>query len=134
MHDSAEDVANLLKALYDGPYEKTHYPPSFFIKQCQRILFFFFFFFNSTFGDNSPDDFGVVSGVLRLANKYLIDHLREKALAHLSVAWPATLKDWDAREDLAGLYEQETGKNGSQRYPSPIVRLTSKHLLFFFLI
>jgi hypothetical protein len=96
-------------------------------KNTNHFFFFLINLFFSSFGDNSAEDFGVVSGVLRLANKYLIDPLREKALAHLSVAWPTTLKGWDAREDLAGSYEQETGKSSSQRYPSPIVRL----LLFY---
>lgn len=56
-----------------------------------------------------------MSGILRLATKYLIDSLRTKALAHLSIAWPATLKGWDARE--AKLFDMEE----SRRYPHPFV-------------
>ncbi|CAL1715630.1 unnamed protein product [Somion occarium] len=93
LHDKAEDLANLLIALYDGP----------------------------TFGNNDRSDFRVVSGILRLSAKYIIDSLRAKALAHLSEAWPSTLKAWDLREDLARVYELETGTPRGFRYPSPIV-------------
>ncbi|KAK1221097.1 hypothetical protein PQX77_016144 [Marasmius sp. AFHP31] len=92
LHDSAEDVGNLLTALYDGP----------------------------NFGNNGREDFRVVSGILRLSTKYIIEPLREKALAHLSVAWPSTLKGWDAREDVGRAFEMETGTFGGHFYPSPI--------------
>ncbi|KAI0342995.1 hypothetical protein BDW22DRAFT_1356551 [Trametopsis cervina] len=92
LHDSAHDLANLLIAFYDGP----------------------------TFGDNDPDDFRVVSGILRLATKYTVDSLREEALAHLHVAWPIALKAWDTREEVASMYEAETAAQHGQRYPSPI--------------
>lgn len=75
--------------------------------------------FPSTFGNNDQNDFRVVSGILRLATKYIIDSLREKALAHLSIAWPLTLKAWDAREDFA----RSHGMSGGQYYPHPVVRL-----------
>ncbi|KAG7093561.1 hypothetical protein E1B28_007231 [Marasmius oreades] len=92
LHDSAEDVGNLFTALYDGP----------------------------KFGNNDREDFRMVSGILRLATKYIIEKLREKALAHLSIAWPSTLKGWDAREDVARTFEMETGNPGRHFYPSPI--------------
>ncbi|KAF8826080.1 hypothetical protein HHX47_DHR6000588 [Lentinula edodes] len=92
LHDKADDVGNLFVALYDGPH----------------------------FGNNDQDDFRVVSGVLRLSTKYLVDSLREKAIAHLSIAWPSTLKGWDAREDVARAYEMETGTSGARLYPSPL--------------
>ncbi|KAF8963451.1 hypothetical protein BDZ97DRAFT_1661674 [Flammula alnicola] len=88
LYDSAEDVGNLLTALYDGP----------------------------NFGNNDDDDFRAVSGILRLSTKYLIDSLRAKALAHLSIAWPSDLKTWDAREDLSRGYEIE---GRTHRYPHP---------------
>lgn len=63
-----------------------------------------------------------VSGIVRLANKYVIEEAtRMKALAHIRTAWPSTLKGWDAREDLARLYEVETGNSRGHRYPNPIV-------------
>jgi hypothetical protein len=74
-----------------------------------------------TFGDNSRDDFRVVSGILRLSTKYLIEGLRAKALAHLSIAWPSTLKDWDSREETARSWELDNSSHGGLFYPSPIV-------------
>jgi hypothetical protein len=73
------------------------------------------------FGNNDKDDFRIVSGILRLSTKYIIDSLRSKAIAHLSIAWPLTLKAWDAREDLARSCDTET------LYPSPIVRFFPSH-------
>jgi len=90
LYDAAEDVENLLTALYDGP----------------------------NFGNNDPADFRMVSGILRLSTKYLVDSLRAKALAHLSIAWPNSLKGWDAREDLARADEMRSG-GMSTIYPSP---------------
>ncbi|KAH7101476.1 hypothetical protein BKA62DRAFT_743293 [Auriculariales sp. MPI-PUGE-AT-0066] len=73
LHDAWQDVESLLHALYDGP----------------------------SFGNNNEADFAVVSGILRLSNKYLIEPLRSRCIAHLSVAWPPTLTGWDAREEFA---------------------------------
>ncbi|KAH7913041.1 hypothetical protein BJ138DRAFT_1146895 [Hygrophoropsis aurantiaca] len=93
LHDTPQDVQNLLIALYDGP----------------------------NFGNNyGPADFQIVSGILRLASKYLVDSLRAKALAHLEIAWPSTLKGWDAREDVARADELQTGPSAASIYPSPI--------------
>jgi hypothetical protein len=91
LYDTAEDVENLLTALYDGP----------------------------NFGKNDPADFRMVSGILRLSTKYLVDSLRTKALVHLSRAWPTSLKGWDAREDLARADEMQSGLGMSNIYPSP---------------
>jgi len=95
LHDTAEDVGNLLTALYDGPTR-------------------------SNFGDNGFEDFRSVSGILRLSTKYIIESLRAKALAHLSIAWPSDLKAWDVREDLSRAYETESASNGGHLYPHPI--------------
>ncbi|KAJ7281604.1 hypothetical protein C8J57DRAFT_78974 [Mycena rebaudengoi] len=92
LHDKAEDVASLLAALYDGP----------------------------NFGNNDQEDFRIVSGILRLSTKYIVDSLRSKALAHICLAWPSTLKAWDAREDVARAFEMETATTGGHFYPSPI--------------
>ncbi|KAH9910406.1 uncharacterized protein BXZ73DRAFT_109075 [Epithele typhae] len=93
LYDSPEDVANLVKVIYDGP----------------------------NFGINDRDDFNVLSGVLRLSSKYLVQEpTRAKALAHISTAWPSTLKAWDLREDLARLYEVQTGQSRGHRYANPI--------------
>jgi len=73
-----------------------------------------------SFGDNGRNDFHVVAGILRLSSKYVIDKLHRKALAHLSIAWPSTLKGWDAREDRARSSESEEGVVRGHLYPSPI--------------
>lgn len=96
LQDKARDVASLLTALYDGPI----------------------------FGNNDQDDFCVVSGVLRLSTKYMFDFLRDKAIAHLSIAWPSTLKGWEAREDIGRAYELRTGTSSGHLYPSPIEVIT----------
>jgi len=92
LHDSAEDVENLLLALYDGP----------------------------KFGDNDRHDFAIVSGILRLSTKYAIDSLRSKAITHLNIAWPTTLKGWDLREEKAHAYEVTSQAEHASHYPSPI--------------
>ncbi|TCD62385.1 hypothetical protein EIP91_006967 [Steccherinum ochraceum] len=92
LQDSADDVASLLIALYDG----------------------------MSLGDNGREDFKVVAGILRLSSKYMVDSLRTKALAHLTDAWPPSLRGWDLREDRARQYEQDTGKGKGQLFPSPI--------------
>lgn len=71
------------------------------------------------FGNNSREDFRIVSGIIRLASKYELDALRAPALAHLETAWPATLKGWDAREEIAGAHEDE------RFYPNPVVSRTT---------
>ncbi|KAM5544471.1 hypothetical protein V8D89_002131 [Ganoderma adspersum] len=93
LHDSPEDVANLVKVIYDGP----------------------------NFGSNDRRDFVASSGVLRLSSKYLIEEsTRQKALAHIRTAWPSTLKGWDLREDVARAHEVETAQPRGTRYPHPI--------------
>ena len=94
VYDTAEDVANFLTAIYLGP----------------------------TFGTNDPADFRVQAGILRLSHKYEVEKLREKALAHISTAWPSSLKAWDTREEVARSFETASKKHRRERYPSPIVR------------
>ena len=109
LYDAAEDVANLFTALYDGPYV----PLSIEKICCSSPLPFD----DRSFGNNEEVDFRLVSEILRLSTKYLIDSLRAKALSHLAIAWPDSLKAWDAREDLARHWD------GSKRirYPHPAV-------------
>ncbi|KAI0644349.1 hypothetical protein C8Q79DRAFT_913476 [Trametes meyenii] len=93
LHDPQRDVINLVKVIYDGP----------------------------NFTNNDREDFVNVSGVLRLVNKYNVqDAVRNKILDHLCLAWPPTLKGWDAREDIARSYEVETGELRGLRFPNPI--------------
>lgn len=71
------------------------------------------------FGINDKGDFRVVSGILRLASKYIIESLRTKALEHLTVAWPSTLKGWDAREEVTG--DRYVSSDTPRFYPNPVV-------------
>lgn len=90
------------------------------------------------FGNNDEDDFRVVSGILRLSTKYLIDSLRAKALAHLSLAWPSDLRTWDLREDVSRGFEMD-GAGNVHRYPHPFVGLSyylseiDRNLIYFFM-
>lgn len=108
LHDTAEDVGNLLTALYDGPYVCVSYSNNTIPIPSER----------RSFGNNDQDDFRIVSGILRLSTKYIVESLRLKALAHLSTAWPSGLKAWDLREDLSRAYEMGVG---GQLYPHPMV-------------
>jgi hypothetical protein len=51
-----------------------------------------------------------------------MDSLRSKAITHLNIAWPTTLKGWDLREDKAHMYELTSLTDHARLYPSPIVR------------
>jgi len=63
----------------------------------------------------------MVSGILWLATKYLVNSLRTNAVAHLSIAWPNSFKGWNAREDIARANEIRSGTGISIIYPSPLV-------------
>ncbi|KAG6828380.1 hypothetical protein H0H92_008180 [Tricholoma furcatifolium] len=73
LHDDPSDIFYFLSALYDGLYFST--PPA--------------------------NDFLPIAGVLRLADKYFVDHLRERCLKRLDADWPSTLAGWDRREQAA---------------------------------
>ena len=111
LHDTAADVANLLLALYDGPCVFSWSEENDSTDAIRR-----------TFGDNDPNDFAIVSGILRLSTKYAMDSLRSKAIAHLNIAWPTTLKGWDLREDKAHACDLASSAEHASLYPSPIVR------------
>ena len=51
-----------------------------------------------------------------------MDSLRSKAIAHLSIAWPTSLKGWDLREDKAHACDLASSMEHASLYPSPIVR------------
>ncbi|KAF9071185.1 hypothetical protein BDP27DRAFT_1291582 [Rhodocollybia butyracea] len=73
MYDIPIELSNLVKALYDGP----------------------------TFQNRSVDDFFYLAGILRLATKYLITHLRSQAIKHLTQTWSYNLKGHDNMLELA---------------------------------
>ncbi|KAF7329370.1 hypothetical protein MKEN_00198600 [Mycena kentingensis (nom. inval.)] len=70
MHDSGDEATRFLKAIFDSDF----FPP--FPLKCD--------------GDT-------VFACLRLANKYQVDYLRHRALAHLSSAFPMSLDVLDMR-------------------------------------
>ncbi|KAF5330253.1 hypothetical protein D9758_014447 [Tetrapyrgos nigripes] len=71
--DIPVELGNLVKALYDGP----------------------------SFHNRDIQDFFYLVGILRLATKYFIGHIRNKAIQHLSETWSHTLQGHDAMIDLA---------------------------------
>ncbi|KAJ6455908.1 hypothetical protein C8R47DRAFT_1228074 [Mycena vitilis] len=58
---------------------------------------FFRAIFDSSFFEGYPvrTTFEVLAGVLRLSSKYEVEHLRRRALVHLSSRFPTMLEDWD---------------------------------------
>lgn len=106
LHDATNDIASLLRAIYDGPYVLV----SLDRENAENMIL-------RNWADNGVDDFNIVSGVLRLSHKYMIEPLRIKAIQHLQKAWPSTLEGWDAREELARFYNGDIGG----RFPHPAV-------------
>ncbi|KIY44225.1 hypothetical protein FISHEDRAFT_52460 [Fistulina hepatica ATCC 64428] len=68
LQDSAEDATSFFKAIYDYEF----FPPA--PARCP---------------------FDVVSGVLRLATKYEVSHLRRRAIDHLERHYPMMFPEWD---------------------------------------
>ncbi|KAL6303479.1 hypothetical protein BKA93DRAFT_735036 [Sparassis latifolia] len=73
MYDLPVELSSLIKALYDG----------------------------ASFQDNCVEDFFYLAGILRLATKYFIAHLRTQAIHHLSQTWSHTLRGHDLMLELA---------------------------------
>ncbi|KAK0449141.1 hypothetical protein EV421DRAFT_1780176 [Armillaria borealis] len=73
MYDPPLALSDLVKALYDGP----------------------------TFDTQNISDFFYLAGLLRLATKYFINHLRTACILHLSQTWAYTLKGHDEMVDIA---------------------------------
>ncbi|KAI0769014.1 hypothetical protein BD413DRAFT_478486 [Trametes elegans] len=67
MHDRPAELSALIRALYDG----------------------------ASFEHRSIQDFYHLAGILRLATKYFIAHLRREAIRHLLQTWPHTLTGHD---------------------------------------
>ncbi|KAJ7631592.1 hypothetical protein DFH06DRAFT_1337570 [Mycena polygramma] len=66
--DAAEDATVFFRAIFDSSFFEA-YPAS-----------------------TTPE---VLAGVLRLSSKYEVEHLRRRALVHLSSQFPSKLEDWD---------------------------------------
>ncbi|KAI0034626.1 hypothetical protein K488DRAFT_45007 [Vararia minispora EC-137] len=88
--DRANELGDFIKALYDG----------------------------AVFQHRDISDFFYVTGILRLATKYLVTRLREQAIRHLTETWPYTLQGHDAMVDRA-LSSPSIG-NASYPYVHPL--------------
>ncbi|KAF5360451.1 hypothetical protein D9756_004813 [Leucocoprinus leucothites] len=73
MYDNPIELANLVKALYDGPSFQIH----------------------------CLDDFFYTAGILRLASKYFITNLRTQAIRFLVQTWSFTLEGHDQMVETA---------------------------------
>ncbi|KAF8512917.1 hypothetical protein JB92DRAFT_2722335 [Gautieria morchelliformis] len=97
--DEPRDLEHFLLALYDGLY----------------------------FDQPHASNFPIISGVLRLSIKYLVEYLRLESLKLLQHDWPANLTAWDLREKEAmgstGSYES------SKVRPHPIFIINLAHEL-----
>ncbi|KAH9065419.1 hypothetical protein EDB87DRAFT_1803410 [Lactarius vividus] len=67
MYDHPEELSDLIKALYDGV----------------------------TFQQRNVGDFYFLAGILRLASKYFITHLRVQAIRYLTQTWSYTIRGHD---------------------------------------
>jgi hypothetical protein len=72
----------------------------------------------SSFATSSLDDFFYLAGILRLATKYFIGHLRTQAIRHLTQTWSYTLRGHDAMVELA--LNSPLIENMSHPYVHPI--------------
>ncbi|KAN0139869.1 hypothetical protein V8E53_002531 [Lactarius tabidus] len=73
MYDHPKALSDLIKALYDGV----------------------------TFHQRNVEDFYFLAGILRLASKYFITHLRVQAIRYLTQTWSYTIRGHDEMVDLA---------------------------------
>jgi len=94
MHDLPSELSNLVKALYDGPSVIPSMFVPCFCTDTQILIY-------RTFSNNHPDGFFYLAGILRLATKYFIEHLRQGAIQYLRQIWPSTLKGHDDMVELA---------------------------------
>jgi hypothetical protein len=90
MPDAAEDLAHLLKALYDpGWVSSSDY--------ANHIVIWLLRYFPGSQGHfDLPTQWDLLAGVLRLSTKYSISVLRHRAVAILTQYWPITLATYKA--------------------------------------
>jgi hypothetical protein len=117
MPDSAEDVASLLKALYDPTYVLSLFSScSVFKSTRNRSLPF------ERWNPNTPL---LVHGVLKMATKYQFDRLRERIVKHVESDWPTTLHAWDFRQAEIIRYQKDhpepkEGEFTHEHFPEPV--------------
>jgi hypothetical protein len=116
MDDEPRDLEHFLLALYDGLYVMSvPYPLTPTCEMCRH------------FDQPRACNFPVISGVLRLSIKYLVEYLRLECLKLLQHDWPTNLAAWDLRE------KEAMGSNGayesSKARPHPISIINLAHEL-----
>ena len=88
MYDLPSELSNLIKALYDGVCVNSFLQ---FGRPCYPLSHNW----NSTFRQRNVEDFYYLAGILRLASKYFITHLRVQAIRYLTETWPYTIRGHD---------------------------------------
>lgn len=61
-----------------------------------------------------PDTPIELRGAVRLAGKYLMDQARADMIKRVTMDWPSTLEDWDAREDGNAVHSRYYWQSGDQ--------------------
>ena len=87
--DSAADMSFFIRSLHD-----TECVVHCFLALLDRHLIQWRRFFMPP--NSTRPTFAVTAGILRLSTKYDVPFLRRRALHHLSIVYPISLKDWDA--------------------------------------
>jgi hypothetical protein len=86
MHDRADELSYLIKALYDSPYVMQYLLVWYRSRLSPE---------NSTFYLRNVEDFYYLAGILRLSTKYDISNLRIQATQYLIKTWPYTIGGHD---------------------------------------
>ncbi|OCH85590.1 hypothetical protein OBBRIDRAFT_821473 [Obba rivulosa] len=90
MHDRPSEFSTLIRAIYDG----------------------------ARFQDRDAGDFFYTAGILRLATKYFINHLRVQAIRHLTQTWSHTLRGHD--EMLERALDHSSANDATYPYVHPL--------------
>ncbi|CAA7260994.1 unnamed protein product [Cyclocybe aegerita] len=88
--DSPEDVATFLSFMYQP--------------------------FTNPLKDTDPDLAFKMFGVMKLADKFMVDALKQMIVDRLRRDWPRSLKEWDEKQDV---WEQNKSSVGAFAYPEP---------------
>ncbi|KAI0702262.1 hypothetical protein BC835DRAFT_1404355 [Cytidiella melzeri] len=95
MHDVPVELSNLIKALYDGPHGHLR----------------------------GIQDFFYSAGILRIATKYCITHIRVQAIRHLTQTWSHTLRGHDDMLEHALSTTEEEGLSYPYVHPLHVLNL-----------
>ncbi|KAF7303983.1 hypothetical protein MIND_00629300 [Mycena indigotica] len=102
LQDSAHDVTCFFRAIFDSSF----FVPSF----------------------SSPPPLATLAAILRLSQKYDVEYLRQRCLAHLSSLYPTSLDAWDSlnyAKHILGLHCRQSPPTGT--YPIlPVLELAKE--------